>query len=68
MTRSQSSAYINSQAIAAQIEAMGMQAENDQRKAIGASMAYTEQDFIDLIDKYGIGHNSVVHVFSMSED
>lgn len=24
---------------------LGMQAENDQRKVIGASMAYTEEDF-----------------------
>lgn len=24
---------------------LGMQAENDQRKAVGASMAYTEADF-----------------------
>jgi hypothetical protein len=24
---------------------LGMQAENDQRKAVGASMAYTENDF-----------------------
>jgi hypothetical protein len=25
---------------------LGMQAENDQRKSIGASMAYTENDFV----------------------
>jgi hypothetical protein len=24
---------------------LGMQAENDQRKAVGSSMAYTEDDF-----------------------
>lgn len=26
---------------------MGMQAENDQRKAVGASMAYVEYDFVN---------------------
>lgn len=31
------------------IEAMGMQAENDQRKVIGESMAYTEHDFNEVI-------------------
>lgn len=31
--------------VAAQIEAMGMQAENQQRAACGNSMAYTMEDF-----------------------
>ncbi len=30
------------------VTAMGMQAENDQRKVIGASMAYGESDFANL--------------------
>lgn len=30
------------------IQAMGMQAENDQRKAVGSSMAYTEDSFASL--------------------
>ena len=32
----------------AQIEAIGMQAENMQRQAIGASMAYTEESFCEV--------------------
>ena len=31
------------------IEAMGMQAENDQRKIVGDSMAYSEDDFRKLL-------------------
>ena len=33
------------------IEAMGMMSENMQRQALGQSMAYTEDDFINLINK-----------------
>ena len=32
-------------AVDKQARIAGMQAENDQRKAVGASMAYTENDF-----------------------
>lgn len=53
-------AYLNSQVACAMIEAMGMQAENEQRKANGLSIAYVEKDFVALIDKYGLGHNSVI--------
>lgn len=53
-------AFIQSQVACAMIEAMGMQAENSQRDHRGESMAYVEADFIVLIDKYGIRHNSVV--------
>lgn len=34
--------------VAAQIEAMGMQAENEQRKHKGEAMAYTMHDFARL--------------------
>lgn len=53
-------AYINAQVTCATITAMGMAAENEQRKLCGESMAYVADDFINLIDKYGIGHNSIV--------
>lgn len=53
-------AYVNSQVACAMIEAMGMQAENQNRERRGESIAYTEKSFNDLILKYGIGHNDVV--------
>ena len=40
---------IQALAIAAQIEAFAMQAENFARIEAGLSLAYTEQDFMNLI-------------------
>lgn len=52
--------YLNSQITSALIEAMGMQAENMQRKQENKSMAYNDKAFFDLIEKYGIDSNSVI--------
>ena len=52
--------FLNSQIACAMIEAMGMQAENEQRKMFGNSLAYVEDDFQRLIGKYGLGQNSVI--------
>lgn len=60
MSPEQQAAYIVSQSVCAMIEAMGMQAENKQRDAIGASMAYVAADFAAVIDRYGIDHNAVI--------
>lgn len=53
-------AYINSQVAAAMIEAMAMQAENAQREQQGYAQAWPESCFMELIQKYGLDHNSVV--------
>jgi hypothetical protein len=53
-------AYLNSQITCAMIEAMGMQAENEQRKIMGNSPAYVEDSFMQLLTKYGIHHNAVI--------
>lgn len=53
-------AFLNSQTACAMIEAMGMQALNKQREAQGLSMAYDDEAFFALIDKYGIGHNTAL--------
>jgi acyl-coenzyme A thioesterase PaaI-like protein len=60
MSETQQAAFLISQAACAMIEAMGMQAENDQRKAVGHSMAYTEDAFVGVIEKYGIHHNAAI--------
>jgi len=52
--------FIKSQIACALIEMEGMRALNMQREAVGQSMAYIDTDFFALIDKYGIGHNTVV--------
>lgn len=48
--------FIHSKAklLVAEIEMNGMIAENKQREALGQSMAYTEQDFLNIIKEYGI--------------
>ena len=43
----------------AEIEMNGMIAENKQREILGHSMAYTEEAFMELINKYAIYDNAV---------
>jgi len=63
MTEEQKAAYVNAQATAALIEAMGMAAENMQREQHGQSIAYNEKAFQDVIEKWGIHHNAVIRLF-----
>jgi hypothetical protein len=44
----------------AQIECAAMQAENQLRASNGAAPAYSEENFVALIDKECIGYNSVI--------
>ena len=60
MTPEQKAAYIQAQAACAMAEIAGMQAENMQREHRGESMAYVEDDFAQVIEKYSIHHNAVV--------
>lgn len=61
MDANQRITYQNAQNTAAMIEAMGMQAENDIRKRNGDMLAYSADMFFGLIDKYGLGCNTVQH-------
>jgi len=60
MDKDQRIAYINAMVVCAQIEAMGMQAENKYREECGKQIAYDEKSFMDVINKYGIHHNAVI--------
>jgi hypothetical protein len=42
------------------IQALGMQAENQIRADQGNSPAYSEKDFLKIIDENGIHHNSIL--------
>lgn len=44
----------------AQIRVAAMQAENARRAANGYAPAYTEQNFMDLIDQENLGYNAVI--------
>ena len=60
MNENENAAYVMSQAACALIEAMGMHAENMQRQQLGQSMAYSDEAFLKLINRYGIHHNAVI--------
>ena len=60
MDEIQKAAYIISQSACAIIEAMGMQADNIQRKQQYLSMAFILDDFIAVYERYGITHNQVL--------
>jgi len=53
-------AFILSQSVAALAKIEGMKAENMQREALGQSMAYSDDAFFNVIQEYGIDHNSVI--------
>ena len=63
MTDEQKAAYVMGQAACLCAEIAGMQAENMQRAAVGASMAYKEEDFVAVIDKYECHHNAATRIF-----
>lgn len=63
MTDEQSAAYVNGQVACANIEALGMQAENKQCEIKGNPIPYTYQHFNALIEKYAIHHNAVIEQF-----
>ena len=63
MTPEQKAAYIQAQAACAMAEIAGMQAENMQREHRGESMAYVEDDFVEIPNKYGIHTNAVIVFF-----
>lgn len=54
------SAYLNSQIACAMIEAMGMQESNRRSERNGVNGIYFKGDFDNLLDKYGLHHNSVI--------
>ncbi len=57
MTEEQQVAYIISQSVCAMIEAIGMQAANNQTPE---DQPYTKEDFDALSEQYGIHHNAVI--------
>jgi hypothetical protein len=59
-TPEQKAAYLNSQTACALIKMQSMMAENQERESQGKSLAYGEEAFLALIDKYGIHHNAAV--------
>ena len=63
MTEEQKAAYIIAQATCASAEIAGMQAANQHRLSLGHSIAYDEDAFAAIANKYGIHHNAGISFF-----
>lgn len=62
MNHNEAAAFINSQVACALIEVESMKAANTERESQGYALAYDEEAFMAIIDKYGIDHNAVLTV------
>ncbi len=60
MTEEQRIVYLQGILLQARIEMEGMVAENQIRQHLGQSPAYHNDDFVVLIEKHGIHHNSLI--------
>ncbi len=60
MTTEQQVAALNARVACALIEMHGMVAENAQRAIEDKSMAYTEEAFYRIIERNGLGYNTVM--------
>lgn len=61
MTNEENLIFLKSQITCAIIELEAMKAENKQREIEGKSLAYDEESFLSLINKYGLGHNTIIN-------
>ena len=68
MNENQRAAFVVAQAAMLNAEVAGMQAENMARVHLGQAMAYQEDAFRDVVNKYQgtIGHNQAI-TFLMGE-
>ena len=56
--------FVKSQIVCAMIELEAMKAANHYREMRGEVFAYGETAFMSLINKYGIGHNTVIETLN----
>ena len=63
MNPEQQAAYVFAQSVSALIEAAGMFSKNLDRARRNEAPAWHDEDFNNLIDKYGISHNGVLSLF-----
>lgn len=63
MNRAETVAYVQAQSACALAEIEAMKAENSYRASCGNNIAYGEDAFLAVIEKYGIHHNAVMKLF-----
>jgi len=67
MTPEQSAAFVNSQVACALAEIEMMKAANHERLSSGEALAYNDESFAEIQDRFGIGRNAVVQVMRNSQ-
>jgi hypothetical protein len=63
MTPEQKAAYISAQCVCAYSEIAAMEAANKERESKGFSLAYGEEAFLEVQNKYCLGANDVLGFF-----
>ena len=63
MTEEQKAAYVFAQSVAALAEIIGMLAATQVRTYKGLAPVYNENAFRDVVDKYGLDHNTLISFF-----
>ncbi len=63
MTPEQAAAFVLSQTALLNAEVAGMLAENDYRLHRGETVAYRDEDFEEVRQKYQLGYNAVQQIF-----
>jgi len=63
MNKEQGAAYINAQVASALCELASMQAANHLANTQETCAPYTEQDFINIPNRFGIHHNAILTFF-----
>lgn len=63
MTPDQAAAYVHANSVAATAEIEAMKAANKEREMRNMPLAYTDAEFLSLIDKYDLHHNAVISLF-----
>ena len=63
MHQEEKPAYLMAMVVCAMADIAGMQAANQERIHRGESLAYPEEAFAAVADKYGIHHNAVLGLF-----
>lgn len=66
MTESQSAAYIMAQTACALAEIESMKAANRERERKGEVIAYPEESFLEIPDKYGLHHNAIMPFYAQA--
>jgi hypothetical protein len=67
MNTAEAIAYIQAQTICALAEIEGMKAANAHRLSLGMTIAYDENAFFDVPNKYGIHHNAVLELLQSAK-